>query len=234
MKRFLVAGLLSCGLAHLAFGDGLELEITDGTNSALISSGTLVLTGSASATASPNLALGVFTLDADVGNYIVNVTIGEGSPLEPIGSLDLNAMDTSGPVSGPLEIWWSENGIPTVLSGWTMTWGGTFSSGTGANVSATAYEDNTNSFFGTGVTIGTIGPQGPGVVGGTVVASVPGVTSGYSLSELITLNGVGATNYSGDASLTGTTVPEPTNLFLVCGVFFAVGTTLRRKLMNKA
>jgi hypothetical protein len=233
MKRFLVAGLLSWGLAHLAFGAvAQELELTDGTNTALInSSGTLVLTGTASGTASANLALGVYSFNGSVGNYTVNVSTGEGSPLLPTGALDLNSVDTSGPTSGPLKIWWSENGITTIFNGWTMMWGGTLSSGAGANVSDTGYEDNTNTFFGTGHTIGVIGPQGPGVVGGTLTASVPGVTAPYSLSELITLNGVGSTNYSGDASLTPG-VPEPASVFLFGGVLLAVGTTLRRKLMH--
>jgi PEP-CTERM motif len=235
MKRFLVAGLLSCGLAHLAFGAvDWELELTDGTNTALINSaGTLVLTGSASGTATANLSLGVFSFNGSVGNYAVNVSTGEGSPLLPVGALDLNTVDTSGPTSGPLKIWWSENGITTVFNGWTMTWGGTLSTGTGGNVSDTAYEDSTNAFFGTGHTIGVIGPQGPGVVGGTLAAAVPGVTAPYSLSELITLNGVGpTTSYSGDASLTPG-VPEPASVFLFGGVVLAVGTTLRRKVMNK-
>jgi hypothetical protein len=234
MKRFLVAGLLSCGLAHLAFGAvGYELELTDGTNTALINSaGTLVLTGSASGTASADLALGVFSYNGSVGNYTVNVSTGEGSPLLPMGQLDLNSVDTAPGASGPLKIWWSENGLTTVFSGWGMSWGGTLSSGTGSNVSDTAYEDNTNAFFGTQHTIGVIGPQGPGVVGGTLSGAIAGVTAPYSLSELISLNGVGATNYSGDASLTPG-VPEPASVFLFGGVVLAVGTTLRRKLMHK-
>jgi hypothetical protein len=234
MKRFLVAGLLSCGLAHLAFGAiGYELELTDGTNTALInSSGTLVLTGSASGTASANLALGVFSFNGSVGNYAVNVSTGEGSPLLPTGSLDLNSVDTSGASSGPLKIWWSENGITTTFGGWLMQWGGTLSSGGGGNVSDTAYESNTNGFFATTNTIGSIGPQGPGVIGGTVSGAVPGVTAPYSLSELITLNGVGSTNYSGDASLTP--VPEPASVVLFGGVVLAIATSVRRKFMHKA
>ena len=234
MKRLVLAGILTCGLGHLAFGAiGLELELTDGTNTALInSSGTLVLTGAASGSAT--VGSGVYTFNGSVGNYNVNVSTGEGSPLLPMGNLDLNSVDTaSGPSSGPLKIWWSENGLTTIFNGWTMQWGGTLSGGAGSNVSYTAYEDNGNGFFATTKTIGMIGPQGPGVVGGTLAAAVPGVTSPYSLSELITLNGVGSTNYSGNASLTPG-VPEPASVFLFGGVVLAVATTLRRKVMNKA
>jgi hypothetical protein len=48
----------------------------------------LVLTGTASGTAVANLATGLFTFIRPAGNYSVNVSTGEGSPLLPIGSLD--------------------------------------------------------------------------------------------------------------------------------------------------
>jgi hypothetical protein len=232
VKRLLMAGLLVFASGHLAFGSvGLELELTDGTNTALInSSGTLVLTGSASGSAI--VGSGFYSFDGTVGNYSVNVSTGEASPLLPMGNLDLNSVDTAPGASGPLQIWWSENGLTTVYPGWLMQWGGTLSSGAGSNVSFSAYEDNTNAFFGTENTIGTIGPQGPGVVGGTAGSGVATVTAPYSLSELITLNGVGATNYSGDASLSP--VPEPASAVLFGGVVLAIATALRRKVMNQA
>ena len=233
IKQLFVAGLLVAASGHLAFGAlGLELELTDGTNTALInSSGTLVLTGSASGVAF--VGSGVYTFDGSVGNYNVNVSTGEGSPVLPLGYLDLNSVDTaSSGASGPLKIWWSENGIATVYNGWLMQWGGTLSSGGGGSVSDTAYEDNTNAFFGTQNTIGTIGPQGPGVVGGTAGSGIATVTAPYSLSELITINGASTTNYSGDASLSP--VPEPASAVLFGGVLFAIATALRRKVIDKA
>jgi PEP-CTERM motif len=246
VKRFLVAGLLSCGLAHFAFGaTGLELELTDGTNTALInSSGTLVLTGSASGAATlSGPGNSVYSFTGSVGNYTVNVSTGESSPLLPIGSLDLNTVDTaSGATSGPLNIEWSENGITSVFSAWAMTWGGTLdnpitagSCGATCNVAYTAYESNTNGFFAMTNAIGMIGPQTSGVVMGMVAGAVPGVTAPYSLTEVITLNGVGATNYSGNASLTAVgSVPEPATVFLFGGAVLAVATILRRKFANKA
>jgi len=233
IKQLLVAGLLVSASGHLAFGAlGLELELTDGTNTALInSSGTLVLTGGASGTAFDSS--GVDTFDGRVGNYNVNVSTGEGTPVLAIGSLDLNSVNTaSGGASGPLQIWWSENGITTVYNGWLMQWGGTLSSGGGGSVSDTAYEDNTNAFFGTQNMIGTIGPQGPGVVGGTAGSGVATVTAPYSLSELITINGAGTTNYSGDAALSP--VPEPASAILFGGVMLAIATALRRKFIDRA
>jgi hypothetical protein len=169
MRRLLLAGLLLFGTGHLAFGAvDWELEITDGTNTALInSSGTLVLTGSASGTAIVNSATGVYTYDGSVGNYIVNVTTGEGSPTLPLGSLDLNSVDTSGATSGPLTLLWSENGIVTASSSFVMQYGGTLSSGTGSSVSNSDYESNSNTFFTLTNKIGTVGPFSPGPFAGS-------------------------------------------------------------------
>jgi len=236
MRRLLMAGILTLGIGHLAFGAvAQELELTDGTNTALIDSGgVLHLTGAAAGTATVNLATGVFTFNGSVGNYSVNVSTGEGSPLLPLGALDLNSVDTApGPASGPLSVMWSENGITTVFNGWTMTWGGTLSTGAGGNVAYSAFESNTNGFFATTTPIGTIGPQGSGMVGGTKASAVAGVAAPYSLYELITLNGVGATNYSGNAALTPG-VPEPASVLLFGCVVLAVATALRRKVNNKA
>jgi len=233
MRRFLVSGILTIGLAHLAFGAlGYELEITDGTNFIIVSASGLTTMGSVVPISfSNNTATGVFSYDGGVGNYVVNVSTGEGSPLLSLGSLDLNSVDTSGVTSGPLKIWWSENGITATNTGWLMMWGGTLSTGAGGNVSDTAYEDNTNAFFGMQNTINTIGPQGPGVVGGTAGGGVSVTLVPHSLSELITLNGVGATNYSGNASLTP--VPEPATVVLFGGVVLAIATAIKRKVVKK-
>jgi len=229
MKQLIVAGILAFGLGHSAYAAlGYELELTDGTNSALINSaGTLVLTGSASGTATANLALGVFTFNGTVGNYVVNVSTGEGSPLEPIGALDLNSVNTSGASAGPLKIEWSENGITATFPAWDMAWGGTLASGVGASVSNTAFQDNSNAFFGTMHPIGTIGPFGPGAFSGATTGSVAGVTAPYSLSEVINLSGVGATNYSGDSSLTP--VPEPSAVALLGAALLLCSSRLRRR-----
>ena len=231
MKQLLTAGLLVLASGHLAFGSiGLELELTDGTNTALInSSGTLVLTGSASGSAI--VGSGVYTFNGSVGNYNVNVSTGEGSPLLAMGFLDLNTVDTSSGVGGPLKIWWSENGITTTFGGWSVLLGGTLSTGAGGNVAYATYESNLNAFFDTQHTIAATAPQGPGVVAAALSGSVAGVTAPYSLSQLITLNGVGPTNFSGDASLTPT--PEPASVVLFGGVVLAIATTLRRKVLNK-
>jgi len=233
MKQLLGTGLLAFGLGHLAFGAvGLELELTDGTNTALIDSGgALHLTGAASGTATVNLAIGVFTFNGAVGNYSVNVSTGEGAPLLTQGSLDLNTLDTSSAGGGPLKIWWSENGITATNTGWQMILGGTLSTGAGGNVSYTAYEDNTNAFFGTQNTIATLGPLGSGIAAGITSGGVAVTLVPHSLSQLITLNGVGATNLSTDAAINPT--PEPASVVLFGGVVLAIATAIRRKALNK-
>jgi hypothetical protein len=234
MRRLLLAGLLLFGTGHFAFGAvDWELEISDGAgDSALInSSGTLVLTGSASGTASANMSLGVYSYNGSVGNYVVNVTTGEGSPLLPLGSLDLNSVDTSGPTSGPLTLQWSENGIVTTTSSFAMTFGGTLSSGSGSSVSNSDYQSNANTFFTQTDKIGTIGPFGPGPFSGAASGGVSGLTTPYSLTEVVTLDGVGSTNYSGDAMLAAT--PEPASVLLLGGVISATVIALRRRRVTK-
>jgi hypothetical protein len=235
MRLLLVGGLLLFGTGHLVFGAvDWELEVTDGTDTAIInSSGTLSTTGSASGLAlSPSA--GVYTFLGTVGDYSVNVTTGEGSPVLSLGNLDLNSIDTApGSSSGPLTIEWSENGITTVADSWTMAFGGTFDSGSGSTISNTAYESNSNTFFATTNTIGTIVPTFSGTsFSGNGSGSVSGVTAPYSLTEVVTLDGVGTTNYSGDASLAST--PEPASVVLLISVVLGSVIALRRKVMSKA
>jgi hypothetical protein len=231
MRRFLMAGLLLFGTGHFAFGAvDWELELTDGTNTALInSSGTLVLTGSAagSAIVSP----GVYSYNGSVGAYIVNVSTGVGSPVLPLGTLDLNSIEVSGNATGPLTIEWSENGVTAPLTTWNMAFGGTLSLGTLHSLTNTDYESNTNGFFAQTNTIGTITPTFNG-------SSFSGTTSGtapasgtYSLTEVITLNSSGLTSFSGDASLTPT--PEPASVLLLGSVISATVFVLRRRRVAK-
>jgi hypothetical protein len=237
VRQLLMAGLLAFGAGSYAFGAvDWELELTDGTNTALInSSGTLVLTGSAAGTAIVNATTGVYTYDGSIGNYTVDVTTGAGSSSLPLGALDLNSIDISGPTSGPLTIEWSENGITSADTSWTMGFGGTFTTSTPYSLSNTAYESNTNSFFAQTNTIGTITPTlgtGGSFSGGTSGA-VSGVTTPYSLTEVVTLDGTGSTTYSGDATLTPS--PEPASVVLLGSVVSGVVIVLRRrKLMKKA
>jgi hypothetical protein len=237
MRGLLLAGLLVFGTGHFAFGAvDWELELTDGTNSAIInSSGTLVLTGSASGIAVANTSTGLYTFLGDVGNYVVNITTGEGSPLLSPGSLDLNSIDTSGSTSGPLTIEWSENGLTTPDTAFAMAFGGTLTSGAGSSVSNSGYESNSNGFFALTNKIGTIGPYSgsaaPGTpFSGTASGSAP-ASGTYSLTEVVTLNGVGSTNYSGDASLAPS--PEPASVVLLGSVISATVIALRRRRITK-
>jgi hypothetical protein len=244
MRRLLMAGLLVFGTGHLAFGAvDWELEITDGTNSALINSaGTLVLTGADASglmIVGTGASTGSYTFGGTVGNYTLNVTTGEGSPLlSPIGSLELNSANTTlGSASGALTIEWSENGISGTGNTFSMAFGGTLISGAGSNVSNTDYESNTNSFFAQTNTIGTIGPYSgsasPGTAfSGTASGTAP-VSGTYSLTQVITLNGVGTTSLQSSATLDPT--PEPISLVLL-GTTLALAALFvrRRHVVSKA
>jgi PEP-CTERM motif len=235
MRRLLLAGLLVFGTAHFAFGAvDWELEITDGTNSALINAvGALVLTGSASGIGI--VSPGNYSYNGSVGAYTVNVTTGIGSPVFPLGALDLNSIEVSGSPTGPLTIEWSENGVTAPLTTWDMAFGGTLSLGTLKSLTNTDYESNTNNFFATDNTIGTITPTWTKTsFSGTATGSAP-ASGTYSLTEVITLNSSGLTAFSGDASLTPDPVPEPASMVLLGSVISVTVIALRRrKLMKKA
>jgi hypothetical protein len=232
MRGLLLAGLLIFGTGHFAFGAvDWELELTDGTNTALInSSGTLVLTGSASGTAT--VAAGDYSYNGSVGAYSVNVTTGIGSPVLPLlGALDLNSIEVSGSPTGPLTIEWSENGVTAPLTSWDMSFGGTLSLGRLNSLTNTDYESNTNSFFAQTNTIGTITPTWTGTsYSGIATGSAP-ASGTYSLTEVITLNSSGLTLFSGDASLTPT--PEPASVVLLGSVISATVIALRRRRITK-
>ena len=231
MRRLLLAGLLVFGTGHFAFGAGnWELELTDGTNTALInSSGTLVLTGSASGSAS---ALpGVYSYIGSVGAYTVNVTTGIGSPVLPPGALDLNSIEVSGSPTGPLTIEWSENGVTAPITTWDMAFGGTLSLGTLNSLTNTDYESNTNSFFAQTNTIGTITPTWTGTSFSGIATGTAPASGTYSLTDVITLNSSGLTAFSGDASLTPT--PEPASVVLLGSVISATVIALRRRRITK-
>ena len=233
MKRLLVLICMFGLMVGIASASLLEMEITDGTNTALINSaGSLVTTGSASGT---DLVLpGSEIFAGTVGNYVLNIDTATGSPVLKLGSLKLTAQDTSGPVSGPLTIEFSENGITTPFPGWNMAFGGSWTAfAKGDNATLTAYEDNGNGFFATTNTIGTIGPLSPNALGdysGDKSGGVLGVTAPYSLTEQISISATGSASFGGDASLTP--VPEPAGIMLLGAGLLALGM-LRRRMVKQ-
>jgi hypothetical protein len=218
-------------LAHATVDQALAL--TDGTNTVVInSSGTVfVLSGTATTVFSSGSG-GTITWDGALGNYKVNVSTGQGSPtLAPV-TLDLNSADTaSGSTSGSLNILFSQNGNTITPPGWSLTFGGTLTSGSGSSVSLLAYGSNTDAFFGNTSSIASLGPFGPGAFSGTAGGSGAGLTTTpYSLTEDINVSGVGNTRYSGDASLNP--VPEPASLTMIGTGLIGLAGLLRRKLVK--
>jgi len=218
-------------VAHATVDQALALS--DGTNIIEINSSGVVtvLAGTASTLFSSGSG-GTITWDGSLGNYNVNVSTGQGSPTLPDVTLDLNSADTaSGSTSGILGIFFSQNGNTVTPPGWSLTFGGTLSSGSGSSVSLSAYGSTADTFFGSTSSIASLGPFGPGAFSGTASGSGAGLTTTpYSLTEEVDINGVGNTRYSGDASLNP--VPEPASLTMVGTGLIGLAGLLRRKLVG--
>lgn len=170
-----------------------------------------------------NLTVGVVSYNGSVGNFIVNVTTGITTPV--VGSwtlpeLDLNSVNVSSSTGGTLDIWFSEIGYgPFAGTGLITSVGGT----TEGRISFNSYVDNSNTIFGTGSTIGSLGPY-TDTPAGTPPLAFSGSTSSavspsnpFSVTSRATITHGSGTNVS--SFNMAVVVPEPVSstLFIVGG-----------------
>lgn len=176
-----------------------------------------------------NPLAGAVTFVGSVGVYILNVTTGASKPLLVGGNplMDLNSIDITAPntvSTNTLVIEFSDTSF--VLPGtFTGEFGGVLSSGEGATVVATAFFDAGNGLFSQATAMGLIGPFGPGPFAGTFTDGLAPAGL-YSVTEVITLRTVGASNFSGDFEVN---VPEPTTLALLGLGLLGFAATRRRR-----
>jgi hypothetical protein len=147
-----------------------------------------------------NPAAGAVTFIGAVGTFTVNVTTAITEPA--LGSvsfawIDLNSVNVSGG-PGTLKIEASHTGYTGPLVGGIypglLSVGGTTSPG--GSVVFSGYLDSTNTLFGTGTLLGTLGPFGPPAYSASIpVAAATGAPFALTLVADITHAAAGATSF---------------------------------------
>ncbi|HEV2174270.1 MAG TPA: PEP-CTERM sorting domain-containing protein, partial [Nitrospira sp.] len=140
-------------------------------------------------------------------------------------SIDLASTDLSTTSSGTLTITASVDGLtsPTGLVSFLSQLSGHLISGTGT-VDLKTYVDNSNTLFGTGTQLDDLStlPASSSTDLGTT-------TSPFAITEVLTLTSTGSADFSLDASMTGTPVPEPASLAIFGAALAGLGVIRRRR-----
>ena len=216
-----VFALFASFVASPAHAD-LILRITDGAT-------TVNVTDQGAGDINPTV--GVVAFSGAVGIWNVNMPTGVGFPTFDQAHLDLNSLDINSTGTGTLDILLTQTNLTAPISTWTMNFGETLNGSAGSTTTYMAWRDSTNTAFGLGAAnlIGTVGPFGIGPSSGSVMGTVAGTTP-YSLTERIRIVATGATNFSGDAELIPSAVPEPGTLTLLGTGLFALAHAARRRM----
>jgi hypothetical protein len=231
MKRFLLLTVvaLAFGVLAPAVHAGMVLTLNDGVNPM-----TIIPDNSAGDSDGTVHTTGLIVFNGAIGNWIVNVEIGESKPL--IGSITSPEMDlTSNNIriltGGTLTIKLTDTGFSRPLGGVLVSGlGGTLNAPAGSSVKLTQIWDPDNSEFaatnpGNDVSL-VLGPFGSTTYSGTTSGATPGATL-FSLTEVavITIAPNGG-NVSFDAS--STVVPVPAAVLLGLLGLSAAGLKLRK------
>jgi len=133
-----------------------------------------------------------------------------------------------------VEIWYSDIGFTTAVSGFTNAYSGT-DEGSGST-SQSAWVSSTDTLLAKTSPIGTVGPlpnTGPTAAsGGTVSGGGSAGPTAYSLTlEQLFISDAESDTFSVDGSITGNvSVPEPMSLLLLGGCLLVVGRKLAARL----
>jgi hypothetical protein len=162
-----------------------------------------------------NQAYGTFSTNVEVNNVVLN-------PL----SIDLGSTNVSTATAGTLTITGSVQNLvsPVGALEFLSQFSGNFTGGVGS-VHLATYLDNTNTLFGTGTLLSTLGSTASPF---SLSELRPGTSAApFALTEVLTITTTGAAVLSLDGSIL--TLPEPGSLALFAGVLGGLVLTGRSK-----
>lgn len=215
-RRLPLAALLTLGYASVAYSASLSFSI-DGGPATVCADG---------AACDINSNAGVVTFTGSFGPFAVNVTTGVTKPVYPGTHMSLSSvnMQVADPGSHTLVMMFSETGFGE-MADFVADFGGTLTDN-GSTIAAAGYFDAANALFNQGMFIGSTGP----LSGMAFDKSFNGTGSGsalYSMTQVLTLQTTGPTNFSGNFELQ--TVPEPASMTVLGGALLLTMIAVRRK-----
>lgn len=240
MKRLLLGAALTLALGQMAFGTLTDkLKIVSGAFSATFTdNGGCVGSGCATLVGDINPTAGTTAATGTINGWTISISQGtSNSPVVTstvfgIDMTNLTATCTGAPGVGcsvdALAVTYSDINFTTPNSSFVMTYSST-QTGATASTTATAWDDTTNTLFGMGTLIGSVGPfVGTGGFAGSVSGGGPAGPAPYALTKLdVFSSGGGPASFSSDDMITG--VPEPASVVLFGSVLIVCASRFRRR-----